>query len=278
VGGSATINVPSGATLVFDSEGEARWAPVATDSSFHVNSFSFTSKSLTVTSNAGGSLVVVFKDKADESKTATLTVTVAPKEFARVLRTNGEVETWSTVSVDVEGNKFEGGILYRTELMDGGAFSLYVGNPVTELYSQRQSYDAQDRYLGFSALGADVDCTYDQPVAQISYPMQVGRSWSGATHRGCGDMNYLNFDMSYVRTIEAFERITVPEGSHETLRVHSDLTYTNVSDDPNDGHTQTNTCWWAVDLGRHIKCEYVNHYSDGKTSTQTVMLTKRAIP
>ena len=274
-GESAAISVPSGATLVFSSEGQTRWAPVATESSFQVNSFSFTSKSLTVTSNGGGSLVVLFKDKADETKTATLTVTVAPKEFERAARADGEVETWSTVSVDVEGNTYHGGGLYRTVLTDNGAYEVHVGNSETGLYSQRQRYDAQDRYLGFAALGADVNCTYDQPVVQVGYPMHVGKTWSGEAHRDCGDMTYLSFDQSYVRTVEAFERISVPEGSHEALRIRAEVTYTNIGGDPNDGYTSTNTCWWAVDLGRNIKCEYVSHYTDGKTSSQTTTLAKR---
>jgi hypothetical protein len=53
------------------------------------------------------------------------------------------------------------------------------------------------------------------------------------------------------------------------------VTYTNFGDDPTYSYKSVNTCWWAVDLGRNIKCEYVSHYTEGTTSNQTVTLTKR---
>lgn len=274
VGEASTISVPSGATLGFASEGETRWAPTATASSYAVNSFSFTSKSMTVTSMAGGSLVVVFTNKANASEKATLTVNVAPQEFGHVARTEGEVETWAEKSVDVDGTPYEGGYLFRTTLLEGGGYGVDVGNVDTGEYYTRSLYDAQDRYLGYVVPTTGNGCTYDDPIVQVSYPLHVGKTWSGSGHRDCPAKPSANFDQSYARSVEAFESITVPEGSHDALRIRSEVTYSNFGYDPEVTYTVTSTCWWAVDLGRNVKCDYVYHYTDGQSSTDTVTLTK----
>jgi hypothetical protein len=112
-GQTSAIEVASGATLVFASEGETRWDPTATGSTYTVNSFSFTSKSMTVSSNGGGTLVVVFTNKADESQKATLNVTVAPKEFQRVAPREGEIANWKSTLYHRDDSTSEDGFRTR---------------------------------------------------------------------------------------------------------------------------------------------------------------------
>lgn len=275
-GESSEIDVPSGATLTFASEGETRWDPVATGSSYLVNGFSYTAKSMTVTSMAGGSLVVVFANKANDNEKATLTVHVAPQEFQHVARAEGEVETWAESTVRTDGTSFESGFLYRTVLLGDAGYGVDVGDPDSGVYYTRSLYDAQDRYLGYVVPDTGYGCAYDNPVVQVSYPLQVGKTWTGSAHRDCPSKPSSNFDLSYARAVEAYERITVPEGSHDALRIRSELSYSNLGYDPEGGYTVTTTCWWAVDLGRNVKCEYIIHYADGLSSTQSAVLTQFA--
>ena len=86
----------------------------------------------------------------------------------------------------------------------------------------------------------------DNPVVQVSYPLQVGKTWTGSAHRDCPSKPSSNFDLSYARAVEAYERITVPEGSHDALRIRSELSYSNLGYDPEGGYTVTTTCWWAA--------------------------------
>jgi hypothetical protein len=274
-GETETIEVPSGATLVFESAGETRWEPTATGSSYEVNSFSFTSKSMTVSSNAGGSLMVVFSDKADASQKATLNVTVAAKEFDRVARVDGETETWSTTTTDSAGAPRVTTRLDRTVLMDAGGYGIESEDAETGAsFGVRTLYDSQDRVLGYRYIASGEDCLNDKPVVMVEYPLQVGKSWSSDTKQLCSSFQSVEDHSS--GTVEAFERIVVPQGSHDTLRLRYEGRSTSTSIYPTVPpfvFSWTATCWWAVDVGRMVKCETATQGSDGSSSQITSVLT-----
>lgn len=263
-GESATITVPSGATLAFASEGETRWDPVASDSSYVVNSFSYTAKSMTVTSNAGGTVTVTFVNKADESQKAALSISVAPKEFGRMPPIAGEIARWKSTFTFRGAGPESSDYLTRSLLLDNGGHGEDTASAeFPDDFYIRSLYDEQDAYLGWQSItNPSSACLYDVPVVYFSYPLHVGKTWAGEHTRTCN--SGATFHMSDVRTAEAYERVTVPAGSFDTIRVHAELTYTNVADPnlPDNSYTVTSTCWWAVDLGRKVKCHYVYHYPD----------------
>jgi len=267
-GETTTIEVASGATLTFDSEGETRWTSTATSSTFDVDAFSFTSKTLTVNSPAGGRVVIEFIDKADTSKKATLTVNIAAHRYERVARVNGEISEWQYTQQD-EGypaNITTGRQRVVMNEADGG-YEIQRG-PLddTSPYERSNLFDAQDRSLGLRYLTFDYYCTNSVPVVSYDYPLHVGKAWAGQYERSC----YMNGEvvgteaMSFVRTVEAFERITVPAGAYDTLRIKR----TDA-----DG-TRPSTCWWSVELGRDVKCVAVYASPDAPTETYTDVLTR----
>jgi hypothetical protein len=261
-GETSTVAVASGTTLVFDSPGETRWEPTASESSFAVNSFSFTSKSMTVSSNAGGTLVVVFTNKADASQKATLNVTVAPKEFERVAPREGEIAIWNSKLYYSDGTTTDEGYRTRATLLENGQYGLdraYSDSP--DAYVTRSLYDEQDGYLGWSSLGSSFSCLYDASTANVSYPMHVGKTWSGSATRTCTDGS--GFGVNFTRTVAAFQRLTVAAGEFDTLRIESELAYELSI--PSDNYTVTSTCWWAVQSGRMVKCDYVYHFPEGRS-------------
>jgi hypothetical protein len=272
-GESTTIDVPSGATLVFGSQGDTRWTPVATDSSFDVNSFTFTSKSVTVSSITGGTLVIVFSNKADETQKATLTIRVAPKAFQAVARVDGEIEAWAEASVASDGSSGQSQYFRRTVLLDAGGYKIQSGSTPDTFSPTYSLYDAQDRYLG--SANTDFECLYDNPLVYVNYPLQVGKTWSGDATRNCNG-SPLTYSQHYTRTVKAYERVTVPQGSHDTLRVEAQVDFKITSSDPvysGTTYTANSTCWWAVDLGRNVKCEYLYHFEDGTSESYTDVMT-----
>jgi hypothetical protein len=269
-GETSTIEVASGATLVFDSPGETRWEPTTTDSTFAVNSFSFTSKSMTVSSNAGGTLVVVFTNKADASEKATLNVTVAPKEFQHVDRVDGELEGWVQTTTDAAGVVTRQDVYNRTLLMGEGNYGVESGLTPDFESGNRALYDAQDRNLGYVNAVTGIECRYDTPITVVSYPLHVGASWSGDGKRVCG----LTTNQHYARSVEAYERVVVPQGSHDALRIQAEVTYRYSQEGlPDSGFTVNSTCWWAIDLGRNVKCDYVYHYDNGSSDSRSDVMT-----
>ena len=273
-GETGTIEVPSGATLVFASADETRWEPAATGSSYTVNDFSFTSKSMTVSSNAGGSLAVVFTDKVDASQKATLNVTVAPRQFQRVAVADGESSEWTYLRVDRDDQSRTDELRAHVKATDGeGNYSVWF-ETLNEGGANwtTTNYDAQDRSIGITF--GENGCTDDPAVVLVSYPVFVGKHWSGTSTRTC--IGAKSFDQSYQRTVEAFERITVPAGTFDTLRIKSLVNFTNVSDSQVTGgaYSLTRTCWWATTLGRNVKCEFTYAYPDGVPGTYSRSLTQ----
>lgn len=276
IGEATTINVASGSTLVFTSEEDTRWAPVATSSSFSVNSFSVTEKSMTVSSDAGGTVQVVFSDARDEAKTASLTVVVAPKEFARVAPREGQFFDMAVRLTDLEGGvttwderlitRLDGsGGNYAEEVWSGDAYQYIVS---------RELYDHLGRYLGWDHPHAPLACTNSQPLVNHSYPLHVGKTWSGATSRRC-DGGPANYDLAYERSVEAFEPVTVPAGTFNTLRIRSEQRVSNISiAGVPSAYDVIRTCWWAVDLGRDVKCEYSYDYPAGTAGTLTASVVE----
>ena len=271
-GESTTISVPSGSILAFDSEADTTWTQTATDSTFEVTSSSMTSKSLSVTSYIGGKLVIVFADKADATKTATLTVNVAPKEFQQVARVDGEVETWSIVTTLATGEVEQSQSVRRTVLLEDGYAIEYLSSETGQALS-RGLYDSHDGYLGTTRPDGSFPCLYDKPVVNQVFPLHVGLTWDGEASRHC-----VNGDTSqtYSRTVEAYEQVLVAQGSHDALRIKFVADYSVTSADtsiPPFSSTTTATCWWAVDLGRYVKCDYVFTASDLQPYSQTQELT-----
>jgi hypothetical protein len=269
-GESTTISVPSGSILAFESEADTTWTQTATDSTFEVTSSSMTSKSLSVTSYIGGKLVIVFADKADATKTATLTVNVAPKEFQQVARVDGEVERWSTATTWSTGEVEHYDTVRRTDLLDDGYAVEFLSVDTGSVYS-RLLYDSHDSYLGTTRPDGSFPCIYDQPVVNQVFPLHVGSTWNGQASRSCvtGDTT-----RTYTRTVEAYEQVVVAEGQHDALRIKSVETFSLAPVGlPPFTDTITSTCWWAVDLGRHVKCNHDHAPSDGAPYTSTEELT-----
>lgn len=270
-GEATTIDVASGSQLSFDSEGETRWLPTATDSTYDVGAFSFTSKSLSVTSNAGGRLVIVFSDKADASKKATLTVNVAPHRFERVAPVDGEILEWK-YTMQPEGGAAEVSTSRRRTVLTGadGSYRVESGPVATPAtYTNSNLFDAQDRSLGSQNLTADYRCANSVPVVWYDYPLYVGKTWTGQYNRECfvDGASIGSQTTNFVRTVEAFERVTVPAGTYNTLRVRYERTHVDSSPQP------PRICWWAVNIGREVKCEASFHYPDSPTEHWTEVVT-----
>jgi hypothetical protein len=257
-GETSTIEVPSGATLVFDSPGETRWEPATTDSTFAVNSFSFTSKSMTVSSNAGGTLVVVFTNKADASEKATLNVTVAPKEFQRIAAREGEIVHQKSKLYWNDGRITDRGSSSRVSLLENGQYGVDTADGVdSTAYDVRLLYDAQDAYLGWSSLIGSYSCLGSAPIAGVSYPMHVGKSWTGSVTSSCtGGSSHID---GFTFTVTAFERITIAAGDFDALRIESKSNYADSA----TSYSATGACWWAVETGRLVKCDHVYSPPEG---------------
>lgn len=276
VGEISSVTVPSGATLVFESTSDAAWTLAATGSSYDVRSESARSKSIVVTSNGGGGLSIVFANAATPSQTSTLNVVVEPKQFDRVAMTDGEVAHWANTVVLLSGSTLDSPYRHRSALIgsDGHYRQDSANDWTPDEFTYRYLFNADDRQTGYQDLVSGHTCTYSVPLADVTYPLYVGKTWSVIAQKTCNDTQEVR-GTSTVSVVEAFEPVTVGAGTHDALRIRTETTYSGLPDSnvPGGTFTASETCWWAVDLGRQVKCEATMHYPvgtpDPKIASQT---------
>ena len=280
VGETTTITAPSGATLTFESNGDTAWTLAATGSSYDVRTDSARSKSIVVTSNGGGGLSIVFANASMPSQTSTLNVVVEPKHFERVAMTEGEVADWANTVVLLSGGTLDSPYRRRSALIGSDGHyrqdSAIAWNP--DEFTYRYLFDADDRQTGYQDLISGHTCTYSVPLAEVSYPLHVGKTWSVTAEKTCNDSPDVR-GTATVSVVEAFEPVTVGAGTHDALRIRTETTYSGLPDSnvPGGTFTGSETCWWAVDLGRQVKCEATVHYPVGTADPKIVSQSRSLV-
>ena len=280
VGETTTITAPSGATLTFESNGDAVWTLAATGSSYDVRTDSARSKSIVLTSNGGGGLTIVFANAATPSQRSTLNVVVEPKHFERVAMTEGEVADWANTVVLLSGGTLDSPYRRRSALIGSDGHyrqdSAVAWNP--DEFTYRYLFDADDRQTGYQDLTTGHTCTYSVPLAEVSYPLYVGKTWSVTAQKTCNDTPDVR-GAATTSVVEAFEPVTVGAGTHDTLRIRTETTYSGLPDSnvPGGTFTESETCWWAVDLGRQVKCEATMRYPAGTADPKIVSQSRSLV-
>jgi hypothetical protein len=188
-----------------------------------------------------------------------------------------ESSEWTYVRVDRDNNTATDDLRTQVAIMDGaGNYSVGIETlTVGGTHYAATNYDALDRVTGIGTWGAQPQCTDDAPVVNVSFPLHVGKQWSGTSTRTCAGAKA--YDQNYQRTVEAFERISVPAGSFDALRIKSTVALsTTDANVPGGAYSYIRTCWWAVALGRNVKCQFDYTYPDGapgsysRSQTQTM--------
>ncbi len=250
----STIDVASGATLEFDSAAETRWDPTSDRASYAVGSFSFTKKIVTVSSVTGGTVAFKLSSKTSASQTATLTVNVAPQQFAAGLRRVGELSTWQSDYAQYGGTTYSQISDSTVSAVNAdGSFSLDILSNGVPIY--RYSYDQNGAGLSEKSLIRDLSCS-DAPTGDSNgFPRYVGKVWTSTFESQCSD-GYSS-SSTEESTIEGYEKITVGSGTFDALRIRSTGRVTAIDPTaPKSPSTRDSvgTCWWATSIARTVKC------------------------
>lgn len=275
-GDTLTVQVPSGTEVVVQSNIDSTWAQTAPPDTVTMHRTESRVQSATLSSMTGATAVMTITNAAAASEVVTVVVQIDAATFNAVRGVAGDTFYWQSVDdggvtsdwretivvVDADGS--------RSELSE----SLFAGtyNPYLDSY-----FDSEDRLVKDRPSYAEDGfiCTYEPPYAKVSFPLYVGKSWSSDTRfDGCfGDT--AAWSRIETRTVQAFERISIPAGEFETLRIHGDAQST-IYDLDEVHSTRSETCWWSVTLGRFIKCEATVTYQERPDWDSTVesVLTK----
>lgn len=270
-GDSITLEVPSGAEVVMQSNVTSTWTAMDPEGAMTTHRSEPQYHSDSLWSPIGAEAVMKVANGAAPNETVTVVFQVDRAEFQAVPARVGDAYSTQVV-LEYNGNQTLEMSETVTDVADDGSRE---ETSKLDHYGERKTYfDAEGREVKFYVEASGLTCNYTPAYAQVSYPLFVGKSWSSDTYfDGCyGDTAM--YDLTETRTVEAFERISTQAGDFDTLRVRAEGSFKIYDFEERDA-TQVDTCWWSVTLGRFIRCETDTTYLDepDKVYRKTRVLT-----
>lgn len=193
---------------------------------------------------------------ASSAASLRITVRIAARPFAAQPLEVGEFADWED-SVGATRT-----YRHRTEVMrfeaSGAAFveDRSTSDGLLQRYSRldTQHNIASLGQVHYDDSGMDYHstCEFEPAVMAFSFPLWVGKTWQGAWNTvRCVDS--IEGSGTASGLVETFEAVDVPAGRFDSLRVRLTLT----TDPASAGGLQAGErlCWWAVDIGRIVRCE-----------------------
>ncbi len=222
----------------------------------------------TLRSPRGGQIVIRARSSADPSQEATLTVLVNPQRYASRAATAGEVQVWRETNTRNDGASAVSRIQASTTQVETDGrhtvqlHDITAGLPGSPVESRR--LDAGGNRLALDLAGGQ-QCSYSAARRLLDFPLYYGKSWRAQWDYQCSDGAREKADA--LVTVDGYERITVPQGAHDALRVTAQLAITE-SNDPalllgaagQAAYAQDVVCWWSVTLQRTVKCSTATRY------------------
>ncbi|MDO3523867.1 hypothetical protein [Ralstonia pseudosolanacearum] len=139
---------------------------------------------------------------------------------------------------------------------------------------ERYTSDADGNRLTRMYLNNGNVCTYAPKRDMLNFPLSVGKTWTTTWQYSCA-AGYREF-ATLNAAVEALEVLAIPAGTFNALRIHYALAITNSNDSQLPGgstgsaaYNQDYRCWWDVDGGRIVKCDFTYTYPAGAPSNFT---------
>lgn len=261
-GDSLTLQVPSGAEVVMQSNVDSIWTATDAEGAMAVHRAEPRFHSATAWSLMGATASMNVANGAAAGEVVTVVFQVDQATFPAVPAKEGDMFFTQLVR-EYNGNQTIDSRQTVTDVAGDGSREETYENLYAGMYylDNKTYFDAGDRKVKFYIEDAGLTCNYEPPYAKVSLPLFVGKSWSSDTYfDGChGDGPAQS--LTETRTVQAYERVSTPAGDFDTLRILGEGNFTIYDLGDRDG-MQIETCWWSVTLGRFVKCEMAVTYLD----------------
>jgi hypothetical protein len=225
--------------------------------------------SATIQSPKGGVVDITVRSAADASQQATLKLLVSPQPYTRLDWRAGEAATWRDTLERDDGSTTVATLRRATvTLAADGSHTVTTTDTTSGLLVDTVSSDADDNRLARRAAASGDTCTDTPARALLQFPLQYGRQWTSAWRTDCSGGGHVEAQATTL--VEDAERITVPAGSFDTLRIRSTIAYSHSNDRNLLGgalgqarYGEVRTCWWSTQLKRHVRCDTDTSYIGG---------------
>lgn len=271
-GQPAELTIKSGQDLRLDSSSDVNWKSGDATSNTEVSVKGASTQSWTagVKSPPGGTFTITVTSAKDSSKSAKITVKVSPHEYtSAVPQTVGRVTTWTETTTQLGGSTGTHERVNTTTSVDSTTGVATITSTVDTIADDTYKQDADGNRLARTRANGDV-CTYSPKRPLVSFPLSVGKSWNSTWTYSCTPGGY-HETVNATSTVEAYEPVTTPMGTLNTLRIHHVQAVTNSNDGylPSGGYNIDMRCWWDVAGQRTVKCDQDFTYKDNAPTNYT---------
>ena len=171
-----------------------------------------------------------------------------------------------------------------TDLLLDGQTLMSSYTDTTTLLNSDDSYEISrtrggpvSRIMSFTAIGhrtkqhfppLGVTCTYTPPRVYIDFPLHFGKRWTSAWEYACDNGNRERAALSGQAV--ALERITVPAGTFDAIKVVVRINLTESTDPSlvNGEYRLDSTCWYGTSPVRFLGCDDTYTYTGTPSPTQ----------
>lgn len=267
-GVEVSLSMDSGDTLdVQASQAGMRWTLTTDGNTFTANvDENSASWQGTINSAKGGSVTLTATSLNDPSQQATLTVHVNAQRYAALAPRVGEVQVWQQTTVQHDGSSTSATLQASTVQVNADGSQLaewrdFSGGTAGALVDTL-ALDASGNVLQRQVPGAAA-CTYDPALQLLQFPLYYQKAWTTQWQLSCTDGRHETADAAVA--VDDVAPVTVPQGTHDALRVHAQVAITNASDTNLllRSYSQDIACWWSVSMRRFVQCTVHNSYVGG---------------
>jgi hypothetical protein len=272
-GGAGTITVNSGQELEIDSSTPVTWSATLNGTVLTPKNNSTSVWDNVVSNPVDATVVLTATSTTDTTKSASITVTVKAQRFAASPVKAGDFYSYGVTTTNVAGTTSNSVMTRRVNSMnpDGSYvfFQFDASNTQTFTYNADASGSIKS-YL--STTPGAVTCTYTPSQVRYINPSYVGLTYSGNYALICGNGQYAE-SYAVSETITAYEPVTVPAGTFNTLKSVMNTTVSNSTDTNVNGLVINETCWIDVVTTKNVKCVLTYNYAGTPPSTYTKTTT-----
>jgi hypothetical protein len=250
---------PEGAQWTVSADGNVLQAEASQDGS---------SFSAVLNSPKGGQVVIKATSGNDPSQQVEITAVVNSQRHTRRDAVPGEVQVWRETNTRNDGGSSVAKMQATTTAVAGdGAHTLEyrdITNGPPGTLTETSGLDADGNRLSRQLSSGD-RCSYTPVRELLDYPLYYGKTWPSHWQYSCqlGDRETADA----VTTVDGFDSITVGQGTHDALRLTTQVAFTQSNDTHLTGgslgqaaYGQDIVCWWSVSLKRTVKCTTTYHY------------------
>jgi len=267
-GATGILSVQTGQPLVIASSGDVDWSSTLNGTDLVAGPTSATVWNGTFGTVAPRTVTLTATARSDSTKTASVTINVAAgASYSPGTPTVGASATYNVADLLLDGETLLSSYTDTTTLLnpDGSyEISRSRGGPVSRIMSFTAAGHRTKQH--FPPLG--VTCTYTPPRVYIDFPLHFGKRWTSAWEYACDNGGRERAALS--GQVVALERITVPAGTFDAIKVVVRIDLTEATDPSlvNGEYRLDSTCWYGTSPVRFLGCDDTYTYTGTPSPTQ----------